>query len=95
MVWKQRLGIIYISTTCIGGVVGLNTGLDLATQTRCPDYDKLSTSSKILENICSISIISASTMMGIMIIPPAVLSSPIWYPFSSAKTRSILDVWKW
>tara|TARA_Y100000287_G_scaffold165924_1_gene148198 strand:+ start:1031 stop:1318 length:288 start_codon:yes stop_codon:yes gene_type:complete len=95
MALSQRGKMIYVSATCLSGVVGLNTGFNIATKTRCPHYNKLSTSSKILENICSISIIGASTMMGAFFIPPIVLSSPIWYTFGSPNTRSFLEFWKW
>lgn len=95
MNWQHTFKTIYAATACLGGVAGLSKGLTIAADNKCPHYNDLDKTGKLLENICSFTIVGATTFMGIVFIPPIVLTSPVWCPIVTPETRSILNPNKW
>ena len=94
MIWRKAAKYLYLTTTTAGGIIGLNKGITIAENNRCPYYDKLSPAGKCGENFCAFMIITATTSIGGLFIPPLVLTSPVWYPFASQDVKEIFELSK-
>lgn len=80
MYYRNAVKIAYACTTTVGGIIGLNKGIDIVEKNRYRNFEELSTISRLGENVCALTIIGGSTMIGSMFGPLTILASQFMYP---------------